>query len=119
MTNQNFLTKEQIEICNKAFQKMPDEFSSREFGKLIRLYGLDDRFVDSNKMLYYLKGYSRLIKGRRTWIKNDAKNFIDDIIDKNKPVINEQDAINEAIKLLVSTGKYKIFEKIEEFKPIN
>ena len=111
------MTNDEMQICDKAFQKMNDQFSSRQFNKALRFFGLSDSFIDQDKAYYYLKMNCRIVKGKRTWIKNDSKSFFDDIIEKNLIPIENQ--INDAIELLKSTGKYKIYFKEEKLVPIN
>jgi hypothetical protein len=119
MNNQNLSEKEK-QICDNAFLKMQDQFSSREFNKALIFFGIQNisQFVNENKSYYYLKMNCRLLQGRRTWLKNNAKSFWDDIKQENKEEPKIIDAINDALKILIGTGKYKIFVKTEEYKEI-
>ena len=112
------LTNDEMQICNEAFKKMPDQFSSRQFNKVLLFLGLDEDFIEKDKSYYYLQMNSRIIKGTRTWIKNDAKGFFDYFND-DAPVDHQQKEIEKAIELLKKTGKYKIFVQYTELKPIN
>ena len=113
-----FLSENEKQICNEAFKKMGDQFSSREFGKAIRFLGLTDEFIENDKAYYFLKMNCRIIKGTRTWIKETAKSFWDDLREKNEKEPTIINAIDEALKLLIGTGKYKIYIKTEEYKEI-
>jgi hypothetical protein len=120
MNRQNFLSENEKQICDNAFEKMQDQFSSREFNKALVFFGIKDisDFVNQNKSFYYLKMNCRILKGRRTWIKKNAKSFWDDMREQNKEQPKIIDAINDALKLLIGTGKYKIYVKTEEYKEI-
>jgi hypothetical protein len=120
MNRQNFLSENEKQICDNALAKMKDQFSSREFNKALNFFGIIDisDFVKQDKSIYYLKMHCRILKGRRTWIKKNAKNFWDELREETKQEPTVVDAINEAIKLLINTGQYKIFIKTEEFKEI-
>lgn len=120
MNRQNFLSENEKQICENAFAKMQDQFSSREFNKALVFFGITNisDFVKQDKSFYYLKMNCRILKGRRSWIKKNAKSFWDDMKEKNKQEPTLVDAINEAIKTLLNTGKYKIYIKTEEFKEI-
>ena len=120
MNRQNFLSENEKQICDNDFAKMKDQFSSREFNKALNFFGITNisDFVKQDKSIYYLKMHCRILKGRRTWIKKNAKSFWDDMREKNNLEPKIIDAINEAVKLLIGTGNYKIFIKTEEFKEI-
>lgn len=117
MRTTTFLSEKEQQICDKAFSKMNDQFSSRQFGKALRHYGLTTEFILCDKAYTYLKMNARIIKGTKSYIKNVAKNIFTDIQNNNENDIVSND-IDQAIKLLINTGKYKIYIKTEEFKEI-
>lgn len=117
MTRQNFLSEKQKQNCKKALDQMPDEFSSRTFNKAARLIGEPDAWTNADQSWYFLKFNCTIIKGTKSWRKNSASNLFNNIIKENKnDIINYN--IDDAIKFLLNTGKYKIYVKTEEFKEI-
>lgn len=86
----------QTQNLTRAFDKMPNEFSSNKFITIAKKYGISDYEVINGHIVRFLKERCNR-RGKRTWIKKSTSISIESFL-------NEHSCIN----FLKSTGKYKI-----------
>lgn len=103
------MEKEQIFI--QALKVMPNRFSSNEFTKKCKRFGLSDFYIRNGHCLTFLLQNCDRGDSKRIWIKRELSNTVL-FYDKNE--LNEENAI----KLLKSLKIYKILKQNIEFKEI-
>lgn len=111
------ITTQTRNIFTKAFQQMPSVFISHQFNNKCREYGLEQNFIENDNTTKFLKSECNKLS-RYGWQKNNFKtefnNLELEIFSKTKVIndsnfnLTEEIKIENAIKLLKGTGKYKI-----------
>ena len=92
-------------ILHKTLSEMNYVFSSNEFSKLARHYGISNHLVHSGALSSFLHKNARQMESRRMWTKINSQ---------TKKSDNHIDNINDAISLLKQNG-YKIMKPINDW----
>jgi hypothetical protein len=93
------------QILHKTLSEMNYVFSSNEFSKLARNYGISNHLVHSGVLSSFLHRNAKQMESRRMWTKlNGQKDYKQESTDK----------ISDAISLLKQNG-YKIMKPINDW----
>jgi hypothetical protein len=93
------------EILHKTLSEMNYVFSSNEFSKLARHYGISNHLVHRGVLASFLHRNARQMESRRMWTKLDGQ-----IHHKEQST----DKLSDAISLLKQNG-YKIMKPINDW----
>lgn len=97
------------EILDSILQKMPLEFSSNEFTKMAKRYGISQKQIDRGIIANYLKlNAMRNNESRRMYSKKQKS------VDLFQEFHSQNTDIQKAIDLLKSNG-YKIMKPVNEY----
>jgi hypothetical protein len=96
---------ENREILEKTFKEMSYVFSSNEFSKLARHYGISNHLVHRGVLSSFLHCNARQMESRRMWTKLNGQ-----IPYKEQST----DKLSDAISLLKQNG-YKIMKPINDW----
>lgn len=97
-----------MNILDKTFNEMNYTFSSNEFSRKAKKYGINQFQINSGLLASYLHQNAKQLHSKRMWVKNNISNF------DNK---NDSLSIDEAINILKKNG-YKVMKPINEWVEI-
>ena len=98
-----------MESLQRALNDMPNQFSSNEFSKNAKKYGLTQREVLDGVCARFLHRNAVQLSTKRMWRKKNTSNLF--------AMDNADDQVQYAISLLKSKG-YKVLKPVTEYQEL-